>query len=146
MQPFSLAEHFVPSLTRPDTPEHQQGALGGEHQQAPATDTGEAAGFVQDRRHWRTSTGSPAGASWNQSFPSGLSTLSPILCINNFNRLLQRPFSAKTCFKHQLASDSPVDSRVGRSVQVPVLQSPAPPAQQVAGHVARALPTFTPNW
>lgn len=134
----------MPSLTRPDTTEHQQGVLGGEHHQAPGTDTGEAAGL----------SGLPSLENLNRkssllepelTFRTLNITLPPILCINNFNWLLQRPFSAETCFKHQLASDSPVDSRVGRGVQVPVLQSPAPPAQQVAGHVARALPTFTPN-
>ena len=43
------------------------------------------------------------------------------------------------------AADSPVHGRVGRGVQVPVLQSPAPPAQQVVGHVGEAPPTPTAN-
>lgn len=63
--------------------------------------------------------------------------------INSLLTYLQINDITDLMFQTQEALTSPVHSRVGRGIHVPVLQSPAPPAQDVSRHYDTAPPTLT---
>lgn len=118
----------MPSLTGPDTTEYQQGALRGEHQQAPA-----AADLHRHGGGCWFCAGPPSlenlnrKSSWSLQEPELTfrilnTTLPMILCVDTFNRLLQNLFQTSAGIR--LTCRQP--GRAGRTGTCP--PEPRPPS------------------